>query len=141
MNYGRDKDKNNWAHVRCIGDHYLNLSAALFVNDAKLKDDFKFIKTQLWEKLSERASETHPKAVHIGFMCRQGRHPSVAACRLTIEVLKRKGCNVSKKTVHLSELMWEPDQCSTYEECDANGEGKEFLYEMAVQVWNSLPGY
>ena len=91
MNYGRDKDKDNWAHARCIGEHYLNLNATLFVNDAKLKDDFELIKTHLWEQLSERAKETHPKAVHIGFMCRQGRHRSVAACRLTIEVLKIKG--------------------------------------------------
>ena len=90
MHYERDKDKKNWAHVRCIGEHHLNLIAALHINGDKLKSDFKFIKTQLREKLSERIKETHPEPIHIGFMCRQGRHRSVAACRLTIEVLQKK---------------------------------------------------
>ena len=141
MSYTRLQDEQNCAHVRCIGEHYLNLNAVLFLDEEKMKGDFESIKTQLQAKLLERTNETHPEAIHIGFMSRQGRHRSVAACRLTIEVLKRKGYTVAQKRVHLSELMWEPDQCSTCEECDPNCEGKQFLYEMAVQVWNSLPGY
>ena len=91
MHYVRDKNSRNRAHVRCIGEHYRNLSAALFLNDAKLQGDFQVYQKAAVGKLTERASETHPTAVHIGFMCRQGRHRSVALCRLTIEVLKRKG--------------------------------------------------
>ena len=141
MSYTRLQDEQNCAHVRCIGEHYLNLNTVLFLNEEKMKGDLESIKTQLQEKLLERTNETHPEPIQIGFMSRQGRHRSIAVCRFTIEVLKRKGYNVAKKPVHLSQSMWEPDQCSTCEECDANCEGKEFLYEMAVQVWNSLPGY
>ena len=138
IHYMRDTDNRNRAHVRCIGEHYLNLSAALFVNDAKLKGDFESIKTQLQEKLLERTSETHPKAVHIGFMCRQGRHRSVAACRLTIEVLKIKGYLVDREAVYLSKSAgaWESDQCWTCKRCDINSEDKKHLYRMAVLVWN-----
>ena len=111
----------------------------MHINGDKLKSDFKFIKTQLREKLSERIKETHPEPIHIGFMCRQGRHRSIVACRLTIEVLKRKGYKVAKQRMVIAKLMSEWH--SVRVEGDANGEGKEFLYEMAVHVWNSLPGY
>ena len=140
IHYMRDTDNRNRAHVRCIGEHYRNLNAALFLNDAKLEGDFKYIKQQLEEKLTERASETHIRPVHICFMSRRGRHRSVALCRLTYEVLKRNGYNVTKEPVYLSQLAlaWSNDQCWTCEDCDVNSEGKDYLYGMADIVWNSL---
>ena len=107
MSYTRGEDEKNWAHVRCIGEHYLNLNAVLFLDDEKMKGDFESIKTQLQAKLLERTNETHPEAIHIGFMSRQGRHRSIALCRLTIEILKRKGFNVDKEPMHHSMVAWE----------------------------------
>jgi len=140
MHYWRDKDSKNRAHGKCIGEHCRNLVAALFFNDAKLESDFKYIKQQLEEKLTERASETDIKPVHICFMSRRGRHRSVALCRLTYEVLKRNGYNVTKEPVYLSQLAlaWSNDQCWMCEDCHVNSEGKDYLYGMADIVCNSF---
>ena len=44
VKFDRGKDENNHAPMRCSGEHFLNLSAVLFTNGAKLKDDFEIIK-------------------------------------------------------------------------------------------------
>ena len=43
VKFDRGKDENKHAPIRCSGEHFLNLSAALFTIGAKLNDDFEII--------------------------------------------------------------------------------------------------
>ena len=138
VGYKRDEDENNWAPEKCIGEHYRNLCAVVFASEEKMRGDLKYIQSQLLGKLMGRAREEFPEAVHIGFMSRQGRHRSIALCRLTIEILKRKGFNVDKEPMHHSMVAWGKYQCSTCEECRTSFERKTNLYDIAVSVWDSL---
>ena len=53
MGYNRDENEKNWAPEKCTGEHCQNLNAALFLNDAKLEGDFKYIKSS-WRKSLRR---------------------------------------------------------------------------------------
>ena len=123
---------------RCCGEHYLNLNAVLGseANIEKMRNDFFSIKNLLGYTIIEKVTKFRTdEAIHIGFMCREGRHHSVAACRITFEVLKRQGYN-TQEVQYLSQSKWERDQCSSCEYCDENHAGKEEVYEWAEMVWN-----
>ena len=96
VKFDRGKDENKHAPIRCSGEHFLNLSAALFTNGAKLKDDFEIIKKRLVQLLEVRAYH---------FMWRAGRRSSVSTCRIAIEAIKMTSYNFEEAS-YLSENKW-----------------------------------
>ena len=136
--YKLDVYLSQQAPERCCGEHYLNLKAVLGteVNLEKTRNDFYDIKNLLGYTIIEKVTKFRTdEAIHIGFMCREGRHHSVAACRITFEVLKRQGYN-TQEVQYLSQAKWEGGQSCCCECCDTNHAEKQWLYDMAESVWN-----
>ena len=93
--YKQDINESQQAPVKCSGEHYLNLDAVVsLANTERMRKDFYDIKNLLGYTIIEKVTKFRTdEAIHIGFMCREGRHHSVTACRITFEVLKRLGYN------------------------------------------------
>ena len=121
-----------------IGEHYDNLWATVVENRHKFRDDLASIKHDLWNEVNARIHELHPSTINIVFMCRHGKHRSVALCRIVLEVLKRLGYTNVHGPQYLSRGSWRRDQCMHCASCDPNAWGKEYLYEQALEQWNYI---
>ena len=134
--YKLDLNESLKAPVTCSGEHYLNLEAVVSnANNEKLKKDFHDMRRLLTYWLDDNHWKFRLEdPVRIGFMCREGRHHSVAACRIIFEVLKLSGYN-AQEFHYLSQSEREPDECSSCEYCDKNDPRKVALYNLAVKVW------
>ena len=115
-----------------IGEHYGNLLAVVTGNEAMLRADFTMIKCGLQRQLQNNNLD-----VNIGFMCKYGRHQSISICRVILEVLMRNGFTV-RGPIHLHAGNWLPDQCWRCDRCDPNYMPKRQLYDIALEVWNSI---
>ena len=131
-------NESQQATVKCSGEHYLSLDAVVSSeeNTQRMRNAFYYIKNLLGYMINEKIPNFRTdEAIHIGFMCREGRHQSVALCRITSEVLKRQRYN-TQEVQHLSQATWEGGQSCCCECCDANHAEKEEVYETANCVFN-----
>ena len=75
------------------------------------------------------------ESFNILMVCGQGRHRSVAAARLVLEVLKRGGINTSGPH-YLSRRYWWEGFCRKCTQCHVNANGKsEFFDTLAEEEW------
>ena len=134
--YKLDLHESQKAPVTCNGEHYWNLEAVVSnANNEKLKKDFHVIRRLLTYWIDDHYWKFRPEEpVRIVFMCREGRHHSVAACRIIVEVLKLSGYN-AQAFHYLSQSEREPGECSSCEYCDKNYSSKVDLYNRAVKMW------
>ena len=131
-------NESQQATVRCSGEHCLSLDAVVCSeeNYENMRYDFYDIKELLGYMINEKKPNFRTdEAIHIGFMCREGRHESVALCRISVEVLKRQGYN-TQEVQYLSQAKWEGGRSCCCECCDANHAEKEEVYETANCVFN-----
>ena len=121
-----------------IGEHYENLLTAMVGNPDKFREDLTYIKRELQKGFIARISEKDPTDINIGFMCENGRHRSVAMCRLVLEVLTRQGFTRVNGPVHLDRASWTTHQCTDCELCDPQYSRKQQLYNIALERWTSI---
>ena len=108
------------------GEHIKNLEAAM--------DDPEFLRAvrECRPEIDDWCRKW-PNCDHeyvICFMCREGRHRSVTAARLWVEILKRSGF-VVKKPVHLCQWNWWG--CNgDCKKCNAEAKGKKEMFDKFV---------
>ena len=107
LDYKKGQEHVDYIH---IGEHYAKLWATLVENRHKFRHDLLSIKRDLRNEINARIQVLHPSTINIAFMCRHGKHRSVALCRLVLEVLKGFGFTNVHGPRYLSRGSWRRDQ-------------------------------